>query len=398
MKRVHIVGGGFSGLTLAWYLAKAGADVEIHERSSRLGGLLGTRQTPHGMVETAANALILTPAVQDLFRELRLPLVPALKSSNRRYFWRGHLRQWPLGLFESICFGIQLITSFVFGRKNLPPLAQETVHSWGLRHLTAAATDFLLAPALQGIYAGDIKKLSATLILGPLFQKRKKYRGLATCEKGMQQLIDALEVDLQSKGVKVYLNSKFSISQDLKDITVLACSPSAAAQFLETSHPDLSKTLREIQMSPLVTVTVFFKASQIRKVGFGCLIPRGQSLRTLGVLMNSYIFPNRSRTYNETFILGGGTDPEIVELSDEELKQRIREERLKIFGDELEILHCEITRWPQALPHYDLNLEKLLPKIKAPARLYLHGNYLGGIGLSKILGRSQQLAEEIQKA
>ena len=132
MKRIHIVGGGFSGLTLAWYLAKAGASVEIHEQSSRLGGLLGTRQTPHGLAETAANALILTPNVEDLFRELNLPLVKALKTSSRRYFWRGHLRQWPLRLTESISFAWKLFSSFVLHRKNSHPRPQETVQEWEL--------------------------------------------------------------------------------------------------------------------------------------------------------------------------------------------------------------------------------------------------------------------------
>lgn len=398
MKRVQIVGGGFSGLTLAWYLAKSGAAVEIYEKSSRVGGLLGTRQTPHGISETAANALILTPAVENLFRELNLPLVTALKSSSRRFFWRGKLSQWPLRLHESIFFAFRLFSSFVMKRKNLPPRTAETVEAWGQRNLGSAPTNYLLAPALQGIYAGDLKKLSASLILGPMFQKRKKYRGLATCEKGMQQLIDALETDLQAKGVKIHLNADFKAEQLSLATTVLACPPPVAAKLLENQNPEQSQALQQIFMPPLITATLFYNQGQKQKIGFGCLIPRGQSLRTLGVLMNSYIFPGRDVTYNETFILGGATDPDIMTLSDEELKQRLILERKTIFGAELSILHCEITRWPQALPHYDVNLEKMLPKIKAPARVHLHGNYLGGIGLSKILDRSQQLAEEIQNS
>ena len=268
----------------------------------------------------------------------------------------------------------------------------------GIRNLGPTPTNFLLAPALQGIYAGDLKKLSASLILGPLFQKRKKYRGLATCENGMQDLINALEVDLKSKGVKIHLNTTFIASQTATDTTVFACSPHNAAKILETQHPEFSQILLQIQMPPLISATVFYKKQQKQKIGFGCLIPRGQSLRTLGILMNSYIFQGRNTTYNETFILGGAMDPEILNLSDEELKQRLILERKKIFGVDLSILHVEITRWPQALPHYDVNLEKMLPKLKAPARIYLHGNYLGGIGLSKILDRSKQLAEEIQRA
>ncbi|MEN0057754.1 MAG: hypothetical protein AAGB31_02875, partial [Bdellovibrio sp.] len=128
------------------------------------------------------------------------------------------------------------------------------------------------------------------------------------------------------------------------------------------------------------------------------LIPRGYGLKTLGLLMNSYIFADRNKTYNETWMLGGREQEELLKLSDENLLKLIAEERFKILGQTDKLLDYRINRWNHALPFYDLQLEETLNTLetmKPTKDLYLHGNYLGGIGLSKILDRSQQIAEEI---
>ena len=42
MKNVAIVGGGITGLTCAYRLARAGHQVAIYEKSDELGGLVGS--------------------------------------------------------------------------------------------------------------------------------------------------------------------------------------------------------------------------------------------------------------------------------------------------------------------------------------------------------------------
>jgi oxygen-dependent protoporphyrinogen oxidase len=65
-------------------------------------------------------------------------------------------------------------------------------------------------------------------------------------------------------------------------------------------------------------------------------------------------------------------------------------------GNKEALVDYRIHRWKNALPLYDVELEKVLRDLKKlPKDLYLHGNYMGGIGLSKILDRSKELAEEI---
>ena len=55
------------------------------------------------------------------------------------------------------------------------------------------------------------------------------------------------------------------------------------------------------------------------------------------------------------------------------------------------------TRWPEVLPNYGIKLEQALEEAYLPSYLYLHGNYMGGIGLSRLLERASELPHILQK-
>ena len=75
MKReVTIIGAGISGLTTAYFLFKSGVPVRILEKQSRVGGLLGTRRTEHGLVETAANGLINSTRLEAMCADIGVSL------------------------------------------------------------------------------------------------------------------------------------------------------------------------------------------------------------------------------------------------------------------------------------------------------------------------------------
>jgi hypothetical protein len=57
-------------------------------------------------------------------------------------------------------------------------------------------------------------------------------------------------------------------------------------------------------------------------------------------------------------------------------------------------LATHITRWPKALPHYSVALERILTSLPPPpANVALVGNYLGKIGLAKVLERAAYIAD-----
>jgi oxygen-dependent protoporphyrinogen oxidase len=396
MKNISVIGAGFAGLTLSLRLVELGFEVELYEKSPRVGGLLGTEKNSFGLSEQAANALIRTARAEKLFADLQIPAVLPLAESKKRFIFRGAPQSWPLSFLETLSLILKVAPKFLFRRSSLKPAPGQTLKNWGLEKLGIAPTNFLLEPAMQGIYACESTNLSASLILGPLFNKnREKYSGLLTGPNGMQDLIDALEKALLARGVQIHLNSEIKLVH-LKGPIVICSSASAAASITRELYPTLAQTLSRIHMTSVASVKVFFAKAQTKFKGFGCLIPRvGASYKTLGVLMNSYIFAGRDKTYNETWILGGLDADRIVKMSDTELIHLIQSERATFFKATDTVLYTKIDRWEKALPAYDVELENILKQVDLPADLYLHGNYLGGLGLSKILERGDRLAQEL---
>lgn len=158
-------------MTAAYYLDRAGYDVEVFEKNSRPGGLINTVETKWGPCETAANGTLNSKAFEDLAAQVGLELLPSQKISRRRYIFRDRLRRWPLNFFETLI----LFFHFIFSRKR--PYKEETIKNWGERVLGVAGTKYALA-ILQGIYAGDPSRMSASLILKRLFDRKKKIKSL----------------------------------------------------------------------------------------------------------------------------------------------------------------------------------------------------------------------------
>jgi protoporphyrinogen oxidase len=64
-----------------------------------------------------------------------------------------------------------------------------------------------------------------------------------------------------------------------------------------------------------------------------------------------------------------------------------------LYGRHEEPLEVHFTRWPEALPHYSTDLERVLTTLPAlPREVGLVGNYLGRIGLTGMVERAAQVA------
>jgi len=397
MRTIQVVGAGFSGLTTAYYLVKLGCRVRIVDASARVGGMLKTIRTSHGLVESAANGLRNSGCVEAMCAEIGVPLQGTRREARARFIYRDRPRRWPLNFSEVL----RLISGTAANAGSLRPRSFETVAGWGQRVIGAGATDYFLAPALGGIYAGDPQALSASLI----FRKatlpdelrisppsRAKLRGTVVPPAGMQQLIDGLSSYLRQVGVEFSLNQ--AARAQLGEVAVVCTSAHAAATYLTDIAPELSRQLGRIEMLPLVTATCFYGSQPENLRGFGCLFPRGQGFRSLGVLLNTCIFEGRGPAHSETWILGGALDRDVLQLDDNALQQLIADERQQLYGRHDEALSVHITRWPEALPHYSIELERVLKTLPSlPRGVGLVGNYLGRIGLTGLVERAARVAE-----
>lgn len=399
MQTITVVGAGFSGLTTAYFLTKQGHKVRIIEKTDRAGGLIKTIRTPHGLVETAANGLLNSTLLDTMCADIGVPMISTRKEGRKRFIFRGKPKQIPLTLAD---IG-RMAVRFGVSARSLRPRPFETIADWGRRVIGRGATDYLLTPALGGIYAGDPERLSASLIFGRASlpdhlatnrPQKAKVRGTVAPADGMQQLIYGLQNHLEKAGVEFQFNQEAPVSSGER--TVVCLSARAASEYLAPDAPALSAALREIEMLSIATATCFYPTTAAGLNGFGCLFPRDQGFRARGVLLNDSIFAGRGPAHAETWIFGGALDPGVVKLTDAEFADLIASERERFYGKKDQPLDIYVTRWPNALPHYSIEFEKVLTMLPAPPdNISLVGNYLGRIGLAKILERAAVVAKNI---
>ena len=395
MKRVTVVGGGFSGLATAYFLLRQGVPVTLVEKQDRLGGLIDTIATPHGPVETAANGIRNTKRLESLCRELDVRLIHTKPESRKRYLFRdGAPHLWPLKTFESAAFFARLGAHLVTARFSAR--AGESVEQWGRRVLGRAATHFILSAGLQGIYAGDPSKLSASL----LFRGRPKppapvKRGFVAPAEGMGQLIRALGSRIAELGGDVQTGA---VVESLPDgPTVLCTSARDSANLLRERAPETAAAIASIEMVPLLRVTAFYPPSENTIPGFGILFPRGEGIRALGVLFNTNIFPGRGEGHSESWIYAGAQDREIMKLDDGALFEVMDRDRERLYGRSVQPRARYPQRWPIGLPHYDLTMEAARSRgFSTPDDVFLAGNYLRGIGLPILLEQAWATAEKVR--
>ena len=233
--------------------------------------------------------------------------------------------------------------------------ADFTLEQWGLRFLGKAATRYMLAPYITGIYGtrtGDIKvgaafpglvvpsghsfvsflfraSQSAAFVGGTcLFFNKEATQASeywdAGPRHGMGSLTERLdEVLTQRLGARFHRNNRLAGLYELPDDDrniVLAVPSSEAANLLETVDSTLARALSEVEYTPLVSITAFVGGQIFRRRphGVGVLIPESERHRALGLLFNSSAFEGRVRDPERwasfSLIFGGAQHPDMADV------------------------------------------------------------------------------------
>jgi oxygen-dependent protoporphyrinogen oxidase len=390
--RVDVIGAGLSGLATAWYLADAGARVCVRDASTRPGGLIQTIHRPEGLVETAARGFTWTPRTGALFEAAGLQPRFAREASKRRYIFRdGRATRWPLTPLETAGAAARFGRAWV--ARQVPPRPAETVATWGTRVFGRAATMWLLAPALQGIYASPPAELSASALFGKTRAPRGK---LTTPAGGMGELINRLHDRLCASGVSFEFGCAVSAADLNPSIKTVICTSAPEAARLLTPHaPALASAVGRIRMVSIVVATAFFEPDAKDLKGFGVLFPRSSGVRALGALFNAEIFEDRSRMRSETWFYGD-LDALALPATDTETAALISTDRAVLTGRSDPPVACYVTRHRDALPVYDAAiLDALAALPDLPPRLAIAGNYLGRLGVSSLLEGASDAASRV---
>ncbi len=179
---VLVIGGGISGLACAWRLRQQGICVQLLERGSRFGGVIGAVERDGFLFDTGPQSFPATPSIAALVEELGLgaELLRADSRAPRYIFLRGRLVPVPASppaLLRTPLAGwrtkARLLTEPL--RNTHPPADDESMASFVRRKFGQDLLTNLVAPFVSGVYAGDPEKLSLRSAFPAVHQLEQEY-------------------------------------------------------------------------------------------------------------------------------------------------------------------------------------------------------------------------------
>ena len=155
--------------------------------------------------------------------------------------------------------------------------------------------------------------------------------------------------------MRVYLENGETLEADA---VILATPAYVTAQLVGDLDPEMATALRGIPYASTVTLSVAYPLSDIPNPlnGYGYIIPRAEGRSILACTWTSTKFPHRApEGYGliRAFI-GRAGDDDVLNRTDDELLQMVRDELREVLGITAEPLLHRIFRWPQAMPQYTL--------------------------------------------
>ena len=396
--KIAIIGGGISGLTLAWYLQKAGVAYDLFEAESQPGGNLRTWAAPGGyLLETGPNSLQLSPELANLLADLGLSeqVEEAAAVSQHRYVLRDGRYQAlpgsPPALLTSGFFSLKTKWQLLreFARPAAPPDASETVAQFFRRRFGPEIVDYAVNPFISGIYAGDPEQLlihqtfrqlpaleqAHGSVLRGLMKtgKAPARRRIVTLAGGVQRLADTLAERLNNYQPDTAVTALSraadgSYQLELHSARGLEAAPGyshlalalpayAAAPLLEQLFPAAAAALAAVHYPPMsVVYSAYDRAAVAHPLnGFGALHPKVENAYAAGAIWTSSIFPQRVPTGQVLFTSFVGGTQYAAAASQPEATQ-------------LAAVHAELAQrygivgaprwqgryfWPRSIPQFD---------------------------------------------
>jgi len=443
MKRIAVIGGGISGLSAAFSLEqnrRAGAPIQyvLYESSPRLGGVLLTERVDGFVIEAGPDSFLTEKQyAADLCRRVGLAdqLITSNDAERKTYILvKGKLVAIPEGLMFMVptkilptvfsplfSLGTKLrVARECFQARRKADL-DETVAAFFERHYGREMVERVADPLLSGIYGGEASQLSVRAVL-PRFVELESTHGslgramlasrrkaestparplFTSLKSGMQQMVDAIVNDLLPATAR--LNTRVDAihrrevdwlvsagaKSDTFDAVVVAIPAQAAARLLQANSPELASELASIHYGSSVTVALGYD-QEVRSYlppGFGFLVARSEGKSLLATTFVHQKFPYRAPEGQALIrcFLGGTSNEDILQISEKEIVQIVRNELREILGIHAAPLLSRVYRWKSSMAQYEVGHLERLERIKNLRNqlpgLALAGNGYDGIGV-----------------
>lgn len=452
---VAIVGGGISGLTLAWRLQQRRPDltVIVLEAESRTGGKILTEHMEVDgdgfLIEGGPDAILTQkPDALALIDELGLSdqVIPIAQGMPATILRNGRpvatpdglrlitpTRFWPfmrsplLSLSGKMRVGLDLVLPRRHGTGD------ESQAAFIRRRFGREAVDRIGEPIVAGIHNGDPERLSIqatfpqlvaleqqhrSVILGQLAANRRRGNAPArppfvTLRDGMATLPDVLarrlntivrrncEVEAIHRQDGGYLLHLADGAQLVANQVVLTTPAAVSARLLDTLAPAAAAELGKLRTIGAGSVSLAYRTPAITRPlpGYGLIIPRIERRPINAVTVASTKFAGRAGegwTLLRIFF-GGMRSPETLQLESDTLLQVTHGELQDLLGvEEPPVLH-RIVRWPAGNPQYDVgHLNRVTAIERAlPQGIFVTGSPYRGVGIPDVVKSANVTAKAV---
>ena len=449
--RVAVVGGGITGLSAAFYLKRAGADVRLFEGSDRVGGPVQSVRDGEWLVEAGPNSLQENSAdLTQLITELGLDHArcAARPEAKNRYILKGGKPQAapasPPALFSStlFSFGAKLrIFRELLQRPRVRP-ADVSLADFVRSHFGNELVEYGLNPFVSGVYAGDPDQLSARYSFPSLWKieqetgsiirgqiKAAKARraaggpsgppaiisfdeGLGRLPAALAEQIGSAQIGLNARikslnpgerwGVVWNRAGETQVEEFDQVVLTLPAKPLADLTIGSLGERPLAE-LTDITYPAVSSLFLGYHRDQVAHPldGFGVLMPQSEHRQVLGVLFSSSLFEGRAPADHVglTVMMGGVQRSDLGQADEATLLRVARRELAEILGVSGEPVYQRLHQWPRAIPQYNLGYGQYLRAIESCEQshpgLLIGGHVRDGISLTNCISAGKKLAARV---
>ncbi len=449
MHEFIVIGGGISGLSTAWFLHRAGRDVQVIDGGSHPGGSIQTAWEQGFQMELGPNTIMDNkPSLRRLIAELGLEaqVQEANRAAKKRFIVRDGrplpIPMSPVGLVRSPLWsgrGKRRLFREPFVKAG--PGGEESVADFMGRRLGWEIVDWALDPFVSGVYAGDPRQLSIQAAFPKLYELERDYGSLMTgairaarakkkarpkdAPKPPKSRLISFEGGLATLPgtIAEQLGTRYQGQQRVDQVIpeadhwlirtgdqhqsaeqiVFATPAQETAELLADWLPAAADALRAIDYPPVHSVSLGFRRSDVGHPldGFGALIPSREGQATLGALFLSTLFPGRAPddTVLLTCFIGGARGRAWQSEPAEAVVQRVVRELSPLLDLRADPVYQRVTPWPRAIPQYNLGHLERLAAIDAAAAtrpgLHFRANWRDGIAVGDCVENGLRFAERL---
>jgi len=219
---IAVIGGGIMGISLGYFLSKAGECVEVFEASPNLGGLAGHTILEDGTpVDRYYHAILSSDQhLHQLCTELKIDHKLRFKETKTGFYHQGKihpmnnvadfLRFPPLGWMDRFRLGLTILSAqFVQDWKHLEDVS---VEQWLVRLSGRRIFENIWSPMLKMKFDKGFDSIPATYIWSRLVRMKSARRGANQKELvghligGHVELVKAMAENIERVGGRIYLD------------------------------------------------------------------------------------------------------------------------------------------------------------------------------------------------